>query len=859
MTDNPLTPTRLEKLQMLFEEALDHPAAERSALLDSRVPDDAELKAEILALVRAHERDDSAFQSPVSASALIDAATGEDRWVGTRVGAYRVVRLIGVGGMGAVYEAARDDDQYKKRVAVKFLHRHAAGAQALARFRAERQILANLNHPNIAALVDGGVTADGQPYIIMEYVDGQPITRWCDEQRLSVRQRLELYLQVCAAVQSAHRSLVVHRDLKPGNILVTGEGRVKLLDFGIARLLATDSDPDQLPPTLSGSRSFTPDYAAPEQMSGLSVDTRADVYALGVVLFELLAGHRPFDLRDKTLSEAERIVRETEPPRASASIDGARAAILGDGSTSRARANVEGDLDAVVSMALRKEPERRYGSTDLLARDIQQHLDGLPVSARPDGMGYRMRKLVRRRRIETAASLIAIVSLVIGVAAATAQARRAEAQSRRAETQSRRAEAESRRATQVTAFITTMLGSADPASLGRGVTVREVLDSAAARADTLARDPSLESEIRTVIGSTYMALGEFAAGEAQFRRALRAHGRRVPGGDHATAITLTKQSHAFEYLGEYAAADSVLRQAAALIERHPHRDPLERATFLDQRARILIRLGQNKEAEPVLQEALDITIKAAPGRDSIMANALANLGFVKTELGKPAESEKLYEMAVAAARRAFGPEHPELAAILSPYASVLDWAGKTAKAESTYIQVLDIRRKLLGAEHPEYAWTMFSYADFLQAHKRYPEAAKWSREVLKLRGKTLPETHMAVSTALSLLGRALGPMDSLAAAERYLRESLALRRKTLPEGHWALASSESILGAHFVLARRFAEAEELLVTSEKKLVDARGEEAPVIADARSRLVALYTAWGKPAEADKWQKRIRPRT
>ncbi len=276
MSDNPLTPTRLERLQALFEEALEHPAAERAALLETLEPGDEYLRTEVLALIRAHERGEDEFRSPVSGSALIDAATGEDRWVGTRVGAYRVVRLVGVGGMGAVYEAARDDDQYKKRVAVKFLHRHVGSESALARFRAERQILANLNHPNIAALDDGGVTDDGQPYIIMEYVDGLPITQWCDEKNMSVPDRLSLYLQVCAAVQSAHRSLVVHRDLKPGNILVTGDGRVKLLDFGIARLMTPDGDA-AMPLTVSGSRSFTPDYAAPEQVRGLPVDTRADV------------------------------------------------------------------------------------------------------------------------------------------------------------------------------------------------------------------------------------------------------------------------------------------------------------------------------------------------------------------------------------------------------------------------------------------------------------------------------------------------------------------------------------------------------------------------------------------------------
>ncbi len=816
--DTPLTRTRFALLQALFEEALERPAADRPAFLEARAAGDRVLQVEVLELIRAHERAEAGFKSPVSASALIDAVTGEDRWIGRRVGAWQVVRLVGVGGMGAVYEAVRADDQFRKRVAVKFLHQNAGSVVAISRFKAERQILANLNHPNIASLVDGGVTDDGQPFLVMEFIDGQSITRWADERKLSLRARIGLMQQVCAAVQSAHQGLVVHRDLKPGNILVTSEGQVKLLDFGIARLLTPEGDADQ-PLTFAGHRSFTPDYAAPEQVRGLPVGTTADVYALGVVLFELLTGRRPFDFKGKLLAEIEEVVCKQPPPHA----------------------EVDADLDAIVQMALRKEPGRRYGSADLFARDLEYYLAGRPVSARPDGVTYRMGKLMRRRKLETAAIALAIVSLVVGLVATTRQARRAEAQSRRAE--------------QVTAFLTTMLGSANPASLGRDVTVREVLDSAAVHADTLHNSPALEGEVRTIIGSTYMALGEFEAGEAQLGRAVSAYRTQAPSGDYTTGIALTRQSHALEYLGRYEDADSVLHLASAVFVTHPHTDPLEQATFLDHRARILQRLGQNAEANPLLQRALSLTLQYAPGRDSLLAYAYVNLGHVTSELGQHQAAESLYVLGIAAARRAYGNEHPELAAMLSPYATVLERVGKVPQSDTVFLQVLAMRRKLLGPEHPEYAWTMFNYADLLLMQKRYAESAQWSREVLKLRGKSLPETHMAVSTSMGVLGRALGRMDSLEAGERWLRESLALRQKTLPEDHWLLASSESVLGAHFTLARRYDEAESLLLPAEKKLVEARGEEARVVADARGRLVELYTAWGKPEVAAEWQAKV----
>ena len=837
MDDAPLTPTRLERLQTLFELVLDLPPADRSAALATHAPGDHGIQAEVLALVRAHERGESEFRSPVSGSAFLDGASGEDRRVGTRIGAYRVTRLVGVGGMGAVYEATRADEQYEKRVAVKFLHRHADTAVAAAQFRAERQILASLDHPNIATLLDGGVTDAGQPYLVMEYVDGQPITRWCDDRRLPTAERVALFLQVCDAVQSAHQNLVVHRDLKPGNVLVTADGRVKLLDFGIARLLRPEDGSD-LPPTLSGHRSFTPEYAAPEQMQGRTAGTTTDIYSLGVILFELLAGRRPFDLADCTLAEFERIVLEQAPPRPSAVIDGGRAPLLGERSVARARSRVAGDLDAIIGVALRKEPGRRYGSADLLARDLRRHLDGRAVAARPDGAAYRLRKLIGRRKLASAAIAAAAIFLVGGMVTTRAQARRAEA--------------ESRRAAQVSGFLATMLGSADPASLGRDVTVREVLDSAAVRADTLRGTPSLEAEVRSIIGGTYVALGEFEAGEAQFRGALAAHAARAPAGDYSTAVTLTHQSNALEFLGRYAEADSVLRLAATLFQRYPHTDPLDRIDFLDQRARIVQRLGDNVEGERLLQEALDLTIRHAPGVDSNLAYAYVNLGFAKSELGKAEEAESLYAAGVAAAQRAYGNEHPVVASMLSPYASVLDRAGRTAEADSIYRAVIAMRRRLLGPEHPDYAWTLFNYADFHREHGRYAEAARWAREVLKLRGPSLPETHPAVATAMGVLGRALGRMDSLAAGERWLRESLALREKALPAGHWLLASSRSILGEHLALSGRFAEAEALMLPAERALVEIRGEDAPPVRDARARLAALYAAWGKPDEAARWQ-------
>ena len=391
MPDPPLTPTRLQRMKALFDQAVDLSPAERDAFLAAAVPaGDDSLRREVLSLLAALERAGDTLEPAISGS-LADAVGAEDdRYVGTRVGAYDLLRRIGMGGMGAVYEGSRADDQFRKRVAVKFLRRGVESDLAIRRFRYERQILANLNHPNIAALLDGGVTPDGQPYIVMEYVEGRPITLWCDEHRAGVRQRISLFRQVCAAVQHAHQNLVVHRDLKPGNILVTEDGTVKLLDFGIAKLLREEEGPHQLPPTQGGFRAFTPDYASPEQVRGLPVGTASDVYALGVVLYELLTDTRPFHLEGCLLAEIEQIVCH-EPPKKPSSVATAEAAELtGERSARRLSARLEGDLDAITLTALRKEPDRRYGSADHLSADLRRHLSGMPVTARREGMAYRI-------------------------------------------------------------------------------------------------------------------------------------------------------------------------------------------------------------------------------------------------------------------------------------------------------------------------------------------------------------------------------------------------------------------------------------------------------------------------------------
>ncbi|MDZ4674578.1 MAG: serine/threonine-protein kinase [Gemmatimonadota bacterium] len=504
-----LAPARLQAVRALFEAALELNPALRPGFLARAAPDDAELRGDVASLLAALERAGDTLPRPFQGDPQASPPPA-DHEVGTRVGAYELVRRIGVGGMGVVYEGVRADDQFRKQVAIKLLRRGVESELAIRRFRYERQILANLNHRNIASLLDGGLTPDGQPYFVMEFVAGAPITTWCEQRRCTVAQRVAVFLQVCTAVHHAHQNLVVHRDLKPGNILVTDDGTVKLLDFGIARLLREEEGLDQLPPTHGGHRALTPEYASPEQIRGQPLGTAGDIYALGVVLFELLAGRRPFALGGKLLAEIEQIVCEEPAPRPS--VDLSRAVLLAtaEGSVGRLRSRIEGDLDAIVLTALRKEPERRYGSAEQLAIDLRLHLHGLPVSARRDHLGYRLAKLFRRRRIELGAAALVLLSLAVGATGASRSDRWGE-------------DLGLGRAAALSQFLTGTIGASEPGAFGAEVTMREVLDSAAVWADDWTGRPDVEAELRVHLARSYLGLGLLDGAAGQWARAMDLH------------------------------------------------------------------------------------------------------------------------------------------------------------------------------------------------------------------------------------------------------------------------------------------------------------------------------------------------
>ncbi|HEX7071223.1 MAG TPA: protein kinase, partial [Rhodothermales bacterium] len=623
-----LTVERWREIDQLLAEALEREPEERLEWVRVACGEDTALGEAVIRLLRFDEAAERHLGENVTdfAQPLLPelrdqlAAAEEDLAPGTRVGRYRIIERIGRGGMGTVYLAERADD-YRQRVALKLVKRGMDTDEILSRFRHERQILARLDHPNIARLLDGGAAEDGRPYLVVAYVEGEPIDAYCDARRLSVDERLGLFEHVCEAVRYAHASLVVHRDLKPSNILVTESGEVKLLDFGIAKLLEDDDDASA-PLTRTGMHRLTPAYAAPEQIRGEPVTTAADVYALGVLLHELLVGRRPS--ATPTRGDAIATIR-TDRPSGTALTRGLETAdlqrILGARSTTlaRLRRHLSGDLDTILLTALHSEPERRYSSAEALLEDVRRHRAHLPIRARRDSLSYRAQAFVRRHRFGVSVGAGALV-LLLGFAVAMTLQQRATARERD------RARIEAAKATQVAGFLEELFGTADPFADERLDTlrVRDILARGAERVRSdLADQPQVRAQLLHVIGRVYYAIGYFDEAATNLRESVSLREQHVGVASLETAASLFDLATVRSDQGEVAEAVSLARRALAIREALLPPDHADVAASRTQLASDLAAEGAFDEAERHFEAAM-ATLRAPDEPDRpTLASALS--------------------------------------------------------------------------------------------------------------------------------------------------------------------------------------------------------------------------------------------
>jgi len=773
------------KIQGWFEAALERQSAERNVFLQEACAGDLDLYQEVAALLEADEHPHSLLNGFAVGAINLEALALE----GKLIGAYRIVREIGASGMGNVYLAERADGQFEQKVALKLIKLGLGSEETLKRFQSERQILARLQHPNIARLLDGGLTADGRPFFTMEFVEGKPIDQYCDQRRLAVDERLELFRTVCAAVQYAHRNLVVHRDLKPSNILITEDGAVKLLDFGIAKLLGTGEEAPSLATlTQMGQRVMTPEYASPEQVRGEPITTASDVYSLGVILYELLSGHRPYQLATRTPAEIEKLIGTTEPKKPSTAVnvsDKAETAATAAISLARRtqpkklRRQLAGDLDNICLMALRKEPERRYHSVEQLLQDLTRHLQGLPVAARSSTVSYRTQKFVQRHKlgVTMTTALVFLISGLIGF------------YTWRLAQERNRAQLEARKAAQVAEFLSDLFKISDPTEArGRTITARELLDRGAARIEKeLTTQPRVQATMMQVIGTVYESLAQYAAAGALLEKAL-ARQRRLYGEPHPEiAGTLRMLGEVKLAQGKLDTAETLQRQALAMRRKIFGHEHEEVAQSLSSLGKLLYEKGDLGGVETATHEALTIRRKLFGEEHAGVALCLNDLGWVRYEKSDHGAADSLHRQALAIRRKLFGEEHPEVAESENNLGATLYAKGNFAAADSLFRRALEKRRKLLCEEHPLTTFSLINLAVALEEKREYDEAENAYRQVLAIHRKMFGNGHPTAADDLNHLGRVLAAKGDFAAAEPLLRQAVALQRQLAGENHWLMA------------------------------------------------------------------------
>lgn len=704
------------KIQSIFESTQALAFDQQKQYLDQACGDDLELRAEVESLLRYSITEDHQLEQVVGHAAG-DAASGERaNSLGLTIGPYRIIRELDQGGMGSVFLAERSDRHYHKRVAIKVLRSHLASVDIRQRFLAERQILANLDHPHIARLLDGGTTHDGLPYLVLEYIEGEPIHVYCEQNHLNVNQRLELFRKVCRAVAYAHHNLVVHRDLKPSNIVVTAEGEPKLLDFGIAKLLSPDYIGFGVSETMTHQRIFTPEYASPEQVRGEPITTASDVYSLGVLLYQLLTGSRPYRLNISRPADVERVICETLPPRPSLMIAEPETVQTGTGPVrstasepmtenlrNKLHRQLSGDLDNIVLMALRKEPSRRYDSVEQFSADIRRFLNHQPVLARRITWRYRSLRFLQRNLMAVSLAVLVFGSISALALVTSAQSVRIAHERDIATHAQQQAEQETAKLEAVSGFLHEMLASVDPKiAQGKEITVREVLDQTSEKLkseNALSNQPAVEATVRMTLGETYGALGIFKNAEQELNESIRLFSDDL--GDRHVETIRARLNLASTYikLGKVSQSQALVEEIQAICTQYfPVSDPtcLSVGRVLSN---VFLKQQDFDRSEKILLEKLEIARNYYGANQVITLGLISDLANTYTQWGRFDKAAYLYQEFFTYNASVLGELHPESLDALANYAVLNEIQGKLDKAETQYTRLVELYASSLGDGH----------------------------------------------------------------------------------------------------------------------------------------------------------------
>ncbi len=850
-----------DKIKSLFREVCELTPKEREAILNEKCKDDPDLKKEVEALIESSQKAEDAWElSPLHSDELTDDGNSKNSFDGRIIGKYKIENRIGEGGMAMVYSAVRIDNQFSRRVAIKFIKRGMDTEEIIKRFKIEQQTLAGLDHPNIAKIIDGGTTDDGLSFFVMEYIDGIPITDYCDQNKLSIDQRLELFIQVCSAVNYAHQNLIVHRDIKPSNILITSKGEPKLLDFGIAKLLGREQNINTAALTREGSRLMTVEYASPEQIVGGKITTASDIYSLGVLLYELLTGHLPHSFKNKFPPEVEKIITSTNPEKPSTVITKSKIILTGSGelnkispdeisnlrssSVDKLKKKLSGDMDNLILMALRRDPARRYISVQHLSEDIKHYIERRPVSAHSDSVLYRTNMFVKRHAVWVATSIIILLLIISSVIVVLWQANIASEERDKANI-------EAARTTQINNFLNKTLFSSDPLLAGKDLKLSDVLKEASKKINTeLKGQPEIEAEIRANIGQTYENLGLYDDAIHQLGRSLQLRDSLFGENNKETAISFNYLALANYDAGNLDTAKYLFEKSVKLLRALNDKPELEEA--ISDYGLLQMDLYDFKGAKKSFEESLGIALNVFGKESREFAVTLNNLAFAYDDLNNLDTAEIYYNKALYIDTKLFGDTSIDVANNINNLAFIYQEKENYNKAERLFTNAYNIRKKILGEDHPDVALAKLNLASSYYYLKNYNNAEQLVNQVLKTWREKLNSDHYYFGKGYAWLGKIQNAEGKYKEAYSNLVKSLQIRKKTYDDKNSLVVSTKTEMGISLIGEKKFGDAERILLESYNKIKDEKDFDEKTKKSLINSLIDLYTKWGKKKERAKFE-------
>lgn len=839
-----MNPQRWAKITQLCNEALSYNGIARHRFLEQQCEGDLELRKEVESLIASYESDPDFLNDPVTEISEVESEIAE-RYVGQ----YRLVKPLGQGGMGDVFLAIQSNTN--QHVALKLLRPAFSRANLLKRFEIEQRILAGLDHPHISRLLDIGETEDKLPYLVMEYVDGIPITDYCDEKILSIEKRLELFKQVCSAIQYAHQNLVVHRDIKPSNLLVDAKGNVKLLDFGIAKLLNAADPNVSIMETQTGVRLMTPAYASPEQVQGENITTSSDIYSLGVLLYELLTGTRPFNFENKKRSEVDRIIVEEVPTKPSTVVDrDPESGKARDLPNSKLKKLLHGELDNIVLKSLRKEASRRYSSAANFASDVDRFLNGLPVMAQPDSVKYRTSKFVSRHKWSVSLASVLAITLV-GFSVLTAWQSNVVAKERD------RAQDEARKSAQTTDFMQGLFKSADPVASPRDtLRIRDFLEKGAMQIeDELTGQPELQITMLNTIGLAYHNLGRVDRAETLFSKSLGLSKMHLSDNDPSYKESLNNLIGSYRLLSK---EDLEMELLEELLE-------LDRRDFGENHSSVISTLfnlanqyhfkGNEVASDSLSDLAHSILESIVPEDDPSLALALRSAGKIQWGKGELADALKTFKQTLAMERRLHGERNPEMTFTLSHMSQTYIDLDSLEQAKATLEKAIELQNYYFPEGHRDLGSSYMMLADVLSRDKTSLDQAEvYARDGIDVYKKVLGgnETYM-IGYGHNTLGHILQRKGLLVEAEDEFRSAIDYYENLFGSTFPTTIERRQDLAMVLVDQKRFEEAEIILKPDYEYFLEKRGPLDNYTEPARHRMEQLYKRWGKPELAAKYPK------